>query len=327
MTPLELRPLAIGELLDRAFTLYRRHVPMFVGIMALPSIFSLVFALLAQGMARWPALAARMDRPGPLGDPKQILSIAIAVVIVYSLLLIAYWVVYMLALGATTIAVSELYVGRVTGIRSAYARVRGQLGRLLLLALFWSVRIGGPVLGVIAVAGAATFPVRQSPILVGLIIVVAMLGAFVLGSFLALRYALSVPILVLEQVTAGAALRRSVFLTRGYLVRVFLLVFCAVVLAYTSLMIFQMPFAVAAAVAGPRSMTAFWLEMAGAVSGTFGAALTAPIMVIGVSVLYYDLRVRKEALDLQVMMSALDVEDGQMRWTAPPAPPSPALPD
>jgi len=45
--------------------------------------------------------------------------------------------------------------------------------------------------------------------------------------------------------------------------------------------------------------------MVGALCGTIGHTLTAPIMVIGVAVLYYDFRVRKEALDLQVMISAL----------------------
>lgn len=42
MTPLDLRPLTIGEMLDRAFTLYRRHWTLFVGIMA---VFALRYAV------------------------------------------------------------------------------------------------------------------------------------------------------------------------------------------------------------------------------------------------------------------------------------------
>ena len=57
-------------------------------------------------------------------------------------------------------------------------------------------------------------------------------------------------------------------------------------------------------------------------AGTIGHTLTAPVLVIGVAVLYYDLRVRKEALDLQVMMSALDTPGDGL--TLPP--PSPVIP-
>lgn len=34
--------------------------------------------------------------------------------------------------------------------------------------------------------------------------------------------------------------------------------------------------------------------------------LTAPIMIIGLALLYYDARIRDEGLDLQLMMSAID---------------------
>jgi len=43
--PIDLRPLSLGELLDRAFTLYRRHFWLLVGITAVPSAFGLVIAL------------------------------------------------------------------------------------------------------------------------------------------------------------------------------------------------------------------------------------------------------------------------------------------
>ena len=43
MTAFDLRPLNLGEVLDRTFTLYRRHFPLFVGISAIPQ--TLVLAL------------------------------------------------------------------------------------------------------------------------------------------------------------------------------------------------------------------------------------------------------------------------------------------
>ena len=36
---IDLRPLSLGELLDRTFSLYKKHFWLFVGIMAIPSAF------------------------------------------------------------------------------------------------------------------------------------------------------------------------------------------------------------------------------------------------------------------------------------------------
>jgi hypothetical protein len=41
MTVMDLRPLSLAELLDRAFTLYRRHLWLLVGIMAVPAVIGL----------------------------------------------------------------------------------------------------------------------------------------------------------------------------------------------------------------------------------------------------------------------------------------------
>ena len=96
----------------------------------------------------------------------------------------------------------------------------------------------------------------------------------------------------------------------------------AALMAYTAIILLQMPFNVASAVVGKTTNAGFWLDLVGAIAGTIGHTLTAPVLVIGVAVLYYDFRVRKEALDLQVMMSALDTPGDGL--TMPP--PSPAIP-
>ena len=45
MDATELRPLSLGELMDRTFRLYRQHFWLFVGIMAIPSAFSIPFTV------------------------------------------------------------------------------------------------------------------------------------------------------------------------------------------------------------------------------------------------------------------------------------------
>jgi hypothetical protein len=127
----------------------------------------------------------------------------------------------------------------------------------------------------------------------------------------------------LRRIPARAAIRRSIFLTRGLLGRVFLLVVCATMVTYASMMILQMPFLVAAAAAGLESTAGFWLNIAGTVTGTLGSALTAPVMIIGFVVLYYDARIRKEAFDRQIMTAALDERQAGLDASARV---SPALP-
>jgi hypothetical protein len=62
---------------------------------------------------------------------------------------------------------------------------------------------------------------------------------------------------------------------------------------------------VAAMLAGPETSTAFWLNMAGVIAGSIAGAFTGPLAIIAMAVLYYDLRIRKEGLDLELMIADL----------------------
>src|ERR1700692_148322 len=69
MATLDLRPLSLGEFLDRSFFLYRRHFPLFVGIAAIPYSFFFVLNLttaLIPVFARSDA-AGRMPTAGLVG--------------------------------------------------------------------------------------------------------------------------------------------------------------------------------------------------------------------------------------------------------------------
>jgi len=45
MNGLDLRPLSLGDILDRTFSLYRRHFLLFIGIAGIPQLLVLVFSL------------------------------------------------------------------------------------------------------------------------------------------------------------------------------------------------------------------------------------------------------------------------------------------
>jgi Membrane domain of glycerophosphoryl diester phosphodiesterase len=222
---------------------------------------------------------------------------------------VGYLITYMLSLGATTVAVSELYVGRTATIASTFAHVRGQLGRLLILGLAIFVRLAGLTFGLSAIVVVFTvaLAVVSRPASAVVLVFGILTAGFAVAVF-SLRYALSVPALVLEHVGAGDAIRRSVALTRGNRLRTGLIVVFAVVITWAGMAIFQGPFMVGAVAAGPETSLGFWLNLAGVVTGTIGGAITGPVMIIALAVLYYDVRIRNEGLDVQLMLASLDAE-------------------
>ncbi len=298
---LDLRPLTLGELLDRAFSIYRRHVWLFVGIMAVPSVLALGSAVAIQAF-QW-----RL-RPGAAPpSPEAAIPVVLGMMAAAMIGALAYLVVYVIALGATTVAVSEIYVGRSTTVAAAYAQVRRHTGRLLLLMLLVLLRFVG--VSIAATAVMLLFGIMAAlitPLLTLLVTFAGMVLIFVACGYLMIRYSLAVPAVVLEGLTASASIRRSVALVEGVKWRVLLLGVCTVMVSYAGLALMQGPFLIAAMMAGFDSPAAFWLQMAGAVSGTVGQAFTSPIMIVGLALQYHDARIRNEALDIDLMLATLD---------------------
>jgi len=58
MAGLDLRPLTLGEILDRTFSLYRRHFLLFLGITAIPQLLILALNLTQTLLTKMPASPA-----------------------------------------------------------------------------------------------------------------------------------------------------------------------------------------------------------------------------------------------------------------------------
>jgi len=117
-----LRPLTIGELLDRTFFYYRRHFVLFLGIAALPSVVLLVFQLAS--------VLARFNEGGPL-----------VTVIITLTTLFVYLVTGTLAQGATVVAVSQILLVRETSIAEVFTSIRPRIGELIRISVNVGVRV------------------------------------------------------------------------------------------------------------------------------------------------------------------------------------------
>jgi hypothetical protein len=309
MERVELRPLSLGELLDRTFALYRSHFWLFVGIMAIPSSFSIplnAFLLVMQG--------GMVPRAAP--SPKVIGGLFAG----YFVFFIIFMIVYGLATGAATYAVSDSYLGRTATVRGSYGKVRGSIWRIIGLILniwlrfigimiLFVLAIGVLTIGIGAVAGVLTSGSRAGPafaIIFALVAVLLYLAGLVFSVFIMLRYAVVIPAMLLEQLKIMAAIRRSAQLTEGRRWQIFVACLLTMIIAYIGVVVFQGPFLVATLISTSRGHTAPLLTFVMSVFGAIGGALTGPLLMIVLVLCYYDSRIRKEAFDLQYMMTSLE---------------------
>src|ERR1700693_2725426 len=101
MAALDLRPLSLGELLDRTFFLYRRHFLLFLGIAAVPYLLVLIpvlVGLLLYGL------------PGRSQVPSSIMAVAAVVGVILIIVVgLAVFVAFLYLAGASVFARSEVY--------------------------------------------------------------------------------------------------------------------------------------------------------------------------------------------------------------------------
>ena len=113
-----LRPMSVGELLDRSFFLYRKHFLLFVGIAALPHAVTLAFQL--GGVVLRSQMAA-----GFLGWT-----------LMWSLAtMVCYLAVAAASQGATVMAVSNVHLDRPTSVAESFASIKGRIFYLSMIMI------------------------------------------------------------------------------------------------------------------------------------------------------------------------------------------------
>lgn len=318
MAAVELRPLGLGELLDRAFTLYRNHFWLFVGITAIPASVAVPVSLVFSPFRGLSAAGPKPSASYAAGAGAGMLAL------LFGLL---FLLTYAMGMGAVTFAVSESYLGLTATVRGSYRKVRGKLWRIMGVVINVVLRLIGMMILVAISAGiiigglAAVAGVMGGGRLVGIIMAIVFFVAYLalIGFFLlwSQRYAISIPAMLLENLGVNAAIRRSVQLTRGRRWQIFVGFVLASILSYIGVIVFQGPFLAAMLVSARTGTVPVWLSFTSAVCGAVGGSLTGPLLMIVLVLYYYDTRIRKEAFDLQFMMSSLDRPAAAPGTTAP----------
>ncbi|HMV33950.1 MAG TPA: hypothetical protein PKA50_17660 [Gemmatimonadales bacterium] len=181
-----------------------------------------------------------------------------------------------IASAAATFVVSDSYMGRAISARDAFARATPFISRLIVLGVLMSLVIG-----------------------IGLVCLI------VPGVILFTGLALSTPALVIEGLpSANAAMGRSWALTRGFRGKLFWALLTVLVLILLPTIALG-GFAAASGDATLLEPTVSPATLGWLVAASLIQLLIYPLFYCVLTVAYYDLRVRKEAFDLEVLASGL----------------------
>ncbi|MDQ3573638.1 MAG: hypothetical protein M3378_04485 [Actinomycetota bacterium] len=292
MDAAELRPLRIGEILDVAIKIYRSHFATLVKAVAL--VVGPVQVLVAAVQASAPDTPfATLPAPEPTTPPEleldQLWGYLAALLVVSVLGAVAS----QLATAASLKAVSGAYMGEQPQWRESLRFAFGRLWPLAWLALLTSV-----------------------------LLFVATLACVVPGIYLYGAWAVVVPVLLLEDVRGRRALKRSRNLVRDRWWPTFGAIFLGAVLVFAVQAAFGSILGAAFFAGADNEIV---LLVAQAIIGTLSGILTTPFSAALVAVVYFDLRVRKEGLDLELLAQRVGVEpppSGARPALLPPPPQS-----
>lgn len=300
MASTALRPMEFGEILDHAIELYRLNFATFLGIYA---VAALPYVLLSTPLSLRVAAVAH----GP-GGPD--LARAGSAVLLAGLCFLVYTIVVSpLITGALTIAVSERFLGRPVSLGAAYRRV---------------LRHGLPLIGSLALVTVPLLAALLATV-VGVVLVVVLAialggGAVAIARVTAIATVLCVPLLalvlllflvwfgfvpaavVLEERGLGS-IRRSVELVRGRFLRVFGLFVVLFLMVFLMAAYIRLPTQILAGTAGLEGELSSTLL--GALALQLGVLLVDPVRMVGITLVYYDLRVRREGFDLRLLADEL----------------------
>ena len=300
----ELRPLSLGEILDRTFTLYRKRFWLFAGLAVVSAS---VVTLGSFVQITWGIAAAK---PTPADAPRAALISGLSFLVIGLLQLVAFSVTQ----AATVSAVSDVYLGEETTIGKAFRTVRGKWFRYILIVLWqgWSAMWLPMILFFtgLVMFGMVRFGLRPF----GVLVLIAAGFSLIYSVIAYMRNSLAVVASVVEHLKVRRSMRRSKDLARGRMWRIFgLLLLMYVLSVVAGVAQSTLGFFMGLAHGPQRAM----LEALALLTTFVSNSLITPVGAIAFCLFYIDARVRDEGFDVEMLMN---------RAAGPPKPPSSELP-
>ncbi len=269
----------LPELLDELFRLYRRHFSLIVGVSLLVALPGLVWTLVTGtyrlNSASFANIFVTTGSTTPVFNSQQFLNLFGPIL----LGLVGGFFLLPISIGAVYRAVTDVALGRPATIGSV---LRETLARYL------------PLLGLVGLGILIFIGWIIAEIIGFVLLVLPGLAVFCAAIYLAVRWTLTVAAMMAEDIGPIRGLGRSWNLVSGSWWRTFgILLIVGILQTIISYGLFIL-FGVIAALFSTGDFQAAVVQ----VGGTLLTALVSPITTIAITLLYFDLRVRKEGLDL-----------------------------
>ena len=280
--PFALQPMGVGEILDAAIKLYRsqwKRLMAIVAIALVPITFLQVFLTREIG--------------SPFAEPTIAPSDLDATVVTTIVLgAIQVLVIQPFLVAAVAKASADVYLGHPVLVgptfRFAVSRIHSILWISILVVLI--IILPALLLGFVAAFGSA-----ELAVVLALLLVVPAILVFV-------RFAFASIALVVEGRKGSKALGRSWRLAKGHFWKILGTLILAAILAGVVESILSIP---GSAVFGAIGAAGWPFHALGL---SLAAIVTTPFSTLITVLLYYDLRIRKEAFDLEVMAQELSAQ-------------------
>jgi hypothetical protein len=320
-----LRPLGVGEILDGAFTSIRRNPRATLGIAAIlltasgliTTVVTLVL-LHSAGSVSLPTAGQQLTRQQIDHLLSQFLGVFVPLVGVSAVL---GFIVDLVLTGLLTVVIGRSVLGHTVTAGQAWRIARPRLPALLGVTLLIFVIIVAPwaVYAGVLFALAAAAPAGAA-VAFG---VLGFIALFCLTIWFAIMVRMAGPVVVLERERVTASLSRSWRLVRGSFWRVFGITLLAGLIVLVTAGVLQIPFTLLSSLAGGSSSPlsgggGAFLGGAGgsvvgviisAIGGIVAGAVTRPISAGVAVLLYVDLRMRREGLDLVLQTATASGQD------------------
>jgi len=270
----DFEPMSIGGILDRTFRIYRENFIRFVTIVAVIQVpIGLLMIVSTSGFRK----GVPVRQTGDYGqvsrdeaDPTIALFGAAGMVVTGIIGMFGQ----VLCRGALTKSVSEFYLGNEISVGQAYQFV---------LPKFFTLILAG--------------------ICVVLVVYLGLLLLIVPGIIFGLWFALTTPAIIIENLGATQGMSRSKTLASGNLGKIFSVGFLVLLIAYVLSIVLHYGTSIFIGVLF-SGYTPFALALNHLVS-VAGNILVTPIGATAYILLYYDLRIRKEGFDLQMLADSI----------------------
>jgi hypothetical protein len=305
-----LRPLAFGTLLGASFQVLRRNPrPMFGFALIITAIVSLSAGLVV-GLVTVGALTrieSALDE-----DVDAIAAGSIALIILAGLVAVALSLVASAILqGVVSLEVARGTLGEKLRLGGLWRAARGRIGALIGWTLLLTAALVVAIVIVILIIVGLSIAGGAAGVVVGVLLGLALFGGLaVLGSWIGTRLALVPSALMIERLPLRAAITRSWTLSIGYFWRTFgTLILVAFILSFAGQIIttpVQLVFSLGGGLLNPNADEDAMLgtllvgSLVTTVISVVIGAISAVVQSATAALIYIDLRMRKEGLDLEL---------------------------